>query len=395
MNLSRFPSPRIHRSVRVSHDPQVSSRRQLNTRNQKNRLVPLDPNATVSEFMEPEYLKEQKMLLINEIRALKPEIEGLSKEFNRLQNQYKYIGEGQTKIEDSSPQTWLSSKLSQLHAEHDQLTEELAYVRRHYSEQTENTLSTEINYQRADIAMLNNDYAQIKKQLDNDTKQLQEIYKGDISLLIQNNKKEIVKLKKELASLTNKEQKMIEQYMTLMNDVSQMEQGEQLILQKKRNLKQAQYNKMKASVDLRRLKKEFEEKKKNLLGMINELQNKAKKEQEYRKIMTSSRNYFITEAEAVTEEPITPSPRRVRFDPASTEGKGIPARTLENLYQFLDIAKGEEEDELNRDEDEFLDLSDFSSSLKLNSPKHDNDTFFADSVQEITQSLMLPPKFRK
>ena len=420
MRNTRFSSPRaIHRRYPVGNKPIIITQRNAIPRSAREKKpLPLDPFSPAAEFQEPEYLDQQKKQLLNEISRLKPEIQQLTNEFNQIQGQIQTSGQYPTsslspKTENDNhfnPQNYLSSQLAELHAEHDRLSDELAKCRRLYSEQTEIRLNSDIEYQRKLLADLNFEYYQLHEQYESDQKQMDELIKSDIASIIKEQKKQINSLKKELQQLSNNEQQMIDDYMAIVNNVPQIMQSENILTQKKRQLQQAEHNKMRMSVELRKIKKEYEDRCAFLESEIAQKENAIKQKSgrdNWRKTCSVRSKdstllypYDIETPESTpTKMPNTPpssqsNSKRVTFNIDKTDGMGIPRELLEQFYQYQQDYYGDEnEDEDGKlDEDELLDLGDFHvQSKRVNT----GDTFFADTIEQISKSLLVPPEKEK
>ena len=409
MKNTRFSSPRLQtRKLSIQSRPQIIVQRNILPKSARDRKpFPLDPFSPSSEFQEPEYLIQQKKQLMDEISALKPEVQQLTFEFNKIQDQLQNSPQFNQsfplfpKDEASmNPQTYLSSQLAALHTEHDQLSDELAKCRRLYSEQTEIRLNNDIEYQRKILSDLNYEHYQIMQQYQYDQQQLDELYKSDMTSVIKEQRNEINALKKELQELSNNEQKMIDEYMSLVNNVNQISQSEAVLAQKKRQLQQAEHNKMKMHVELRKIKKEYEDHCMYLESEIKRKEEEIKKKSgrdEWKKNCTVlsrvtmnqfyEQNQYNDEREYSSSNPN--SPKRVTFNMDNIEGLGIPMSVLEDFYQYQNdyYQNGEEEEKI--DEDTMLDLGDFHLQ---NKNVYTGDTFFADTIEQISKSLLVPPQ---
>lgn len=315
------------------------------------------------EFRQPEYLQQIKNQLKQEIQQLKEEIKPLSDNVNKIQEQYAK-DQHSPRTKEFKPENWMSSQLAQLHAECEQLSDELAELRRHYSEQTEAKLQNDIEYQHKLLDNLKADCAVCCADLENFNNKEQEILNSESTLVIKSQKQEIEELKKELNSLNAREQEMIDQYMEIVNDVPSMVQTENLLAQKRRQLKQAEYDKMKANIELRKLKKDFEDQINSLKFEISqkEEENKAKANRDtWKRKLKSSQGSLFEKTELETPK----TPLRVTFA-KSVEGFGIPESYSASPSPRKLSSVPDEEDENVEDEDvdTMLDLEKFTPKRK-------------------------------
>ena len=410
MKSTRFSSPRLQtRKFTVQNRPQIIVQRNILPKSARDRKpLPLDPFNPSSEFQEPEYLKQQKKQLMDEISVLKPEVQELTFEFNKIQDQIQTSAQlnqsfslNQNNGNMMNPQTYLSSQLAELHTEHDQLSDELAKCRRLYSEQSELRLKNDIEYQRKILNDLNYEQYQLMQEYQYDQQQLDDLYKSDMTSVIKEQKNQINALKKELQDLSNNEQRMIDDYMALVNNVPQITQSEAVLAQKKRQLQQAEHNKMKMHVELRKIRKEYEDRCMYLESEIRrkeeEIRKKSGRDEWKKNCTVLSRvtmnqyndQYPYYEEQEYSSSSNPNSPKRVTFNMDNIEGMGIPMSILEEFYQYQQNYNQPGEEEEKFDEDAMLDLGDFHlENKRVNS----GDTFFADTIEQISKSLLVPPK---
>ena len=321
------------------------------------------------EFRQPEYLQQIKNQLKQDIQQLKEEIKPLSDSVNKIQEQYAK-DQHSPRTKEFKPENWMSSQLAQMHGEYEQLADELAELRRHYSEQTEAKLQNDIEYQHKLLDDLKADCAVIFNDLRNFNNKEQEILNSESTLVIKSQKREIEQLKKDLSSLNAREQEMIDQYMEIVNDVPSMIQTENLLSQKRRQLKQAEYDKMKTNNELRRLKKDFEDQinrlKLEIARKEEEIRVKANRDTWKRKsgMLKSSHSSVFEKTELDTPK----TPLRVTFA-KSVEGFGIPEHysASPSPRKLSAIPEGEDENEEENDDedvDTMLDLGKFTPKKK-------------------------------
>lgn len=272
--MKNFPKFRSPRNFFTKHPGgQMMSKKKFPKSARDKYLPPLEE---VSEFQDPLTLEHEKRQLMDEIDQLKKEVKPLHDQINEIQQQYFGINNveiqpGMAEIFQTSNN--LSAQLAALHTSADQLAIELAKVRAAYSEKTQNKLNSDILYQRTVLAQLQIECKQIQVQYNMNSNEYAQLMDSDSTLLIQNQSQQISALKNGLAELQKQESEMIQRYMDLVNDYPQVSQNEQILSQKKRQLISAEHRKVRFSVELRKLRKEYDDKVRYLEDMISDREN--------------------------------------------------------------------------------------------------------------------------
>ncbi|EAY18565.1 hypothetical protein TVAG_462510 [Trichomonas vaginalis G3] len=341
------------------------------------------------EFQQPEYLQQQKNILILEINQLKSEIQPLSNKYNQLLEEMNKnnTSDSDQKSSEFSQENYISSQLKELHQENDILIEDLAKLRRNYSTQMEKSLNSDILYQKQCLEQLQIETNQCTSLNDKIRAQLDEILKADYTYLIQEHKKSIDLLKSQLSTLQADESKMIQSYMEITNDMSVITEMERTVSQKRSQLKNLEHQKMRINLELRRVKKDYEFQVMRLENEIAEKENsirnklsrdnwrksmssysKSKSSSNSSKMELNSTQENNSQSNIKVEEPQSPllqSPR-VKFH-ESTVGHGIPLDyAIANSIirpEIVDDDKIVFNNTDNVDEDDLLDLEPLIPSM--------------------------------
>lgn len=260
-------------AVKQKFVPAHNNKRKLNTTREKSEPLFFEPE---QEFQQPEYLMQQKNTLLQEISQLKSEIKPLSDKFNKLQEKLMQNTSNESlNLSGTNPENNISTQLKQKHQENEILIEELAVLRRAYSQNTVQRLKFDIEYQNNMLSQLNSDTQELTEKNDKLQKELQEILDSHETLLIEEHKKQINVLKSTLNELMKEESQYIESYMSIISTVPH--QNEQILAQKKSQLKTAEHQRMLQNRDLRALRREYEDRCLRLELQIADRENEIRK----------------------------------------------------------------------------------------------------------------------
>ncbi|EAY20236.1 hypothetical protein TVAG_021830 [Trichomonas vaginalis G3] len=358
MNRSKFPSPRISYPSVYSQRTRFKTKKFPKSAREK-YLPPLEE--PIDEFHDPLTLENDKRLLLEEIEQIKSEIKPLNAQIDEFQKQYFGTSEEGPQSPRSmalNTQKYISAQVANLHTEQDELCIELARVRRLYSEKTQNKLNFDINYQRSQLNDLTAEYNQLTAQINISKNELDQLMASDSTYLIQNQAKQIQLLQNTLSQLQADESEMIQKYMSLVNDVPQVAQTENILAQKKRQLITAEHTKIRFSVELRKLRKEYDDQISYLEREIADRENQAQ-------IKQNRDNW-----------------RKILFEPSRSRQTNTSSVPAENTTKSIENNNQNQANlaETNNEEEEMLDIKEFIHS----------DTFFADQFNEISHSLIIP-----
>ena len=226
-----------------------------------------------SNFIDITTIKDEKKILEHEILKLKLEINPLTEQLQSLK-----INQFDINKDEINNFQWISSQLSKLQTEYENLNLELSKSRRTFTKQTETKLLLDIKNQKLYIINLNHEIIKNNNEINYFQNELNLIFESNYNNKIEEQKIKILNLKNSLNLLKKNEDEMVNKYFEFIN-ISEIINFKNLVKEKKNLIQNLEHKKMELIVKFRKLKKNIKNIKnfKNnffLVDTIKEISNK-------------------------------------------------------------------------------------------------------------------------
>jgi len=324
-----------------------------------------------SDFYDEEYINEQRRALINEISKLRDEIRPLMIQLGSIEsnNRRGKSAPASVRVKDEiSKYHWISSRLSELHAEYESCSVELGKVRRIFTEQTENRLASDIKYQRTLLNSLLSELHNQEFDLASQEGALSHLMNVQRTNQFNAQIHQIEDLKKELSNLKESEEEMTNRYLNMVNNISAMIEFDKTVSDKKQRIQSLQYKRVESTVKLRKIAKKHHE---EIAAIENQILAKQQK--------SKQRN----ETSILRKLPNLPSSRR---KPPETAPSRVPPKPPNRPISSPRVRFSIDSNQMKLSQNDKKKTS--LASIVSKDPA--GDTFFVDTVKEISDSLLIP-----
>ena len=223
--------------------------------NSKNGNLNREISYENEQLNTPEQLDMERRALKVEIAKLKKELQPLQEEFNQLTQAH----ESKRNLEDVSMTEVMSSELTQMRLEDDQLKDQLAKLRRFYSQATQKRLEDEIKGYRELLAQLNEETAAMKNILYLKSKELSDVLSSSTASTIKEQELTINSLLYQRSRLETVENEMVQRHLEESDQTQTIQNQSKQIEALKRKYAQVEKQRMQASLELRKMRAEKEQ----------------------------------------------------------------------------------------------------------------------------------------
>ena len=247
------------------------------------------------EFYSPEYLDYQS-------RSLKLDIENIEKELKPLKIQYEQLKQQEDNFVPNSPRSPksnagdyssertparmdFSSILKQGQLELKEAQNEIAILRRVYSESNKSKLEEEIEEYQEQIEQYVSSLDASKEKLEKVTSDLETIRSSEDAEIIINQRKQIEELEKELIQLENIEDEYMKKNDEMMDQAPQIIGLSNKVNSLKKKLASLKYKKSSLIVEMGKKRRFYEQRKIALQDIIQDTKNKKRRAQEQQRIL--------------------------------------------------------------------------------------------------------------
>ena len=281
--------------------------------NQKKRITQEN-----KDFFSPEYLQQEKFYVLHEISKLKLEIKPLTIQYQKL------LAEKEKLLptpKDSAPEkTELYSDITEEQKNRQQLEDELARERRHFSEGTRFRLQYELQMDHQQIHSILEQIEQEKAMINEKKKHLDAITNSQLANTIREQDSEIDRLQSDLRELQQEEKQLKERAIEFIKDSAYSATDAREVNSMKKKLEILNTIQLRKSSEYRKRRNELEKEKQNLQAQIDA---KKKKKHEMQQKENWRKNLKIKEI-VVTEEDYEPYQPRTQVYRAMPQPQGLP-----------------------------------------------------------------------
>ena len=271
------------------------------------------------EFFSPEYLQQEKFYVLNDISKLKQEIKPLTIQYQKLLAEKEKVLP--TPEDGGSPErTELYSDITEEQKNRQQLEEELARERRHYSDGTRFKLQYEIQTDTQKIQSILDQIEGEKAMIEQKNKQLESITNSQLADTIRSQDQRIDQLQSQLRDLQAEEKTLKQKAIEYMKDASYSSGDARELNAMKKKLQILDTIQLRKSSEYRKRRNELEKQAQSLRDQIAE---KKKKKQERQEKENWKKNLKIKEI-VVTEDDYVPYQPRTMVNHAVPQNQGLP-----------------------------------------------------------------------
>ena len=245
------------------------------------------------EFYSPEYLDYQS-------RSLKLDIANIEKELKPLKIQYEQLKQQEDSFVPNSPKSVksnsgefdrtnqrmdFSSMVKQGQLELKEAQNEIAVLRRVYSESNKHKLEDEIEGYQDQIEQYMSSLEVSKSKLEKVSSELEEITSSEDASIITEQRKQIEQLANELQNLENIEDQYIQKNDEMMDQAPQILGIANKVDSLKKKLASLKYQKSNLIVEMGKKRRFYEQRKIALQDLIQDAKNKKRKAKEQQRIL--------------------------------------------------------------------------------------------------------------
>ena len=271
------------------------------------------------EYFSPEYLQQEKFYVLHEISKLKHEIKPLTIQYQKLLAEKEKVLP--TPDEGASPdRTELYSDITEEQKNRQQLEEELAKERRHFSEGTRFRLQYEIQIDTQNIQSILDQIEGEKSLIDQKNKQLESITNSQLADTIRTQDNQIDQLQRQLKDLKAEEKELKQKAMEYLKDSAYSSMDAREINSMKKKLQILDTIQLRKSSEYRKRRNELE---KQVQTLRDQIAQKKKKKQERQEKENWKKNLKIKEI-VVTEDDYAPYQPRTMVNHAMPQNQGLP-----------------------------------------------------------------------